>query len=452
MSDPPRMLTGPRIQVAIIGLLAVGFTVGGFQVGRYSVDAVALSKRAAETSVDSTNPFTRLPIRAEKDHGPGSVREIATVPFSQLYDFLRSAPREQLMAWAADLERMPRGPRQRAAVAAYYKSLIQVDPAAAIEAVLHAQNLNMRDVAIVALMKAAPESIWGDLAEMTVHLPHPRRLHGYFPEDIMSNWSRVDPIAASQFIERNPADGEDDRLYSLLRNWGVIDPAAAKDWMEQESSRQTKGALVAFLGAWAENDRGAAIDYAVANAGLENFAPGLNELAYSLLREAPDDARSLILRLPPDSAKMAVTKIADTTTAILLHAPEDYQRPPHVVARWMATLPLELWKDNIGDVLGSWMRDDSDAATGWLRQLQPNVRDATLADYCRGGDFESAEKRFALGLTISDRKLRDETLGEFARRLGTTRQEAIEAVAQLPISNGQKAYLRKIMPEVVRER
>ncbi len=452
MSDPPRMLTGPRIQVVIIGLLTVGFVVGGFQVGRHSVDAVALSKRAAETSVDSPTPFTRLPVMAEKDHGRGSVREIATVPFSQLYDFLRSAPREQLMAWAADLERMPKGPRQRAAVAAYYKSLIQVNPAAAIEAVLQAQNLSMRDAAIVAVMKSAPESIWGDLAEMIEHLPHPRRLHGYFPEDIISKWSRVDPIAASQFIERNPTNGEDDRLYSLLRNWGVIDPSAARKWLEQEPPRQTKGAIVAFLGAWAENDRAAAIDYAVANAGRETFTAGINELAHSLLRDAPDDACSLILRLSPDSAKMAVTTIAETTTAIILHAPEDYQRPPDVVARWMATLPLELWKDNIGEILGSWMRDDADSATGWLRQLQPNVRDATLADYCWRGDSESAEKRFALGLTISDRKLRDEALGEFARRLGTTREEALEAVAQLPIANEQKVYLRKIMPEVVRER
>jgi hypothetical protein len=451
------MLTYTRRHAAIIGVVLAGFAVGGFQVGRQSVDAAAWSKNTAETRVDSPNPSQRHGVSADNPLGQGSVREIATVPFSELYDVLKSASREQLLAWARDLDLMPRGPRQRAAVAAYYKSLIQVDHRAAIEAVLRAQNLNVRDVAIVALMKAAPESIWGDLAEMTEHLPHPRRLHGYFPEDIMSNWSRVDPIAASQFIERNPTTGDDDRLESLLRNWGVIDPAAAKDWMEQESSRQTKGAVMAFLVAWAENDPAAAMDYAVANAVRENFALGINELAYSLLREAPDDARSLILRLPPDAAKMAMTKITRTTTAILIHAPEDYQRPPDVVARWMATLPLELWKDEIGGVVGSWMWDDADAATDWLRQLQPDVRDAALADYCREGAQASddprrfEEKAIALGLTITDRKLRDEALGEFARRLGTTRDEAMKAIDQLSISDEQKAYLRKIMPEAVRE-
>jgi len=445
------MQSGTRTQIAIVGIVAAGLAVGGFQMGRQSVDAAALSVRAAETRADSPSLPPRSGVLAEGDHGYPRISEIATVPFSELYDVLRSATREQLLAWAKDLEQMPRGPRQQAAVASYYKGLIQVDPAAAIEAVLHSQNLDMRDVAIVALMKAAPESIWGDLAEMIEHLPHPRRLQSYFPEDLMANWSRVDPIAASQFIERNPTSGEDGRLFSILRNWGVIDPAAAKNWMEQEPSRQTEGAIYAFLGAWAENDRAAAIDYALANAGRKNFASGINELAYSLLREAPDDARSLILRLPPDAAKIAMTKIADTTTGILLHAPEGYQRPPDVVARWMATLPVGLWKDDIGGVIGRWMRYDAGGATGWLDQLQPNLRDVALADYCRGGDSESPEKAIALGLTIGDRKLRDDALGQFARRLGTTRDEAIEAVDQLPIPDEQKTYLRKIMPETVFE-
>ncbi len=44
MSDPPGMLTGARIRVVILGLLAAGFALGGFQAGRRSVDAAALSK------------------------------------------------------------------------------------------------------------------------------------------------------------------------------------------------------------------------------------------------------------------------------------------------------------------------------------------------------------------------------------------------------------------------
>jgi hypothetical protein len=124
----------------------------------------------------------------------------------------------------------------------------------------------------------------------------------------------------------------------------------------------------------------------------------------------------------------------------------------------MATQPVDLWKDDIGGVIWGWVRDDADAVTGWLNQLQSNVRDAAIADLCRrGGEAADDPRRFdekaiALGLTITDRKLRDDALGQFARGLGNTREEAIEAIDQLRISNEQKAYLRNIMPEAVHER
>lgn len=451
---PVAVLTTKRAQVLLIGIAAAVLAIGGFEAGRKTVHAAAIAESMAtkpsQLPADAVSQKKKL---FERDHSPINVREIATVPFSQLYDVLRSASREQLLAWARDLEQMPRGPRQRAAVAAYYKSLIQVDHHAAIEAVLKAKNLNMRDVAIVSLMKAAPESIWGELLEMLRQLPHPHRLHSTFPEDPLWNWSRVDPVAVSKFIETHSVSGEDNSgLYPLLYNWGSIDPAAAKDWLERDASRQTKDSFRAFLMGWAEIDRAAAIDYALANAARPNFEPGINELTYFLFRVSPDDATRMLQLLPPERAKVAMKTVAHNSTAVIIHAPEDYQLPPDVVARWMAAQPVDLWKDDIGGVVSNWLRYDGDAAMAWLSQLPPNVREAAIADYCRTGDAESAENAVALGLTIKNRNLRDEALGEFARRLGTTQDEALEAVEQLPISAELKVYLRKVMPEVVRDR
>ena len=453
MPAPPGFLTATRHQVLLLGIAAAALAFAGFEAGRKTVNAAAIAESVAkqtQLAADSVSQKQPLP---ERDHSRINVREIATVPFSQLYDVLRSASRDQLLAWARDLEQMPRGPRQRAAVTAYYKSLIQVDHRAAIEAVLKAKNLNMRDVAIVSLMKAAPESIWGELLQMLRQLPHPHRLHSTFPEDPLWNWSRVDPVAASKFVETHAASRDDYRgLYPLLYNWGSIDPLAAREWLEADASRQTEESFRALLMGWAEIDRVAVVDYALANAARPNFEPGINELTYFLFRVSPDDATRLLQLLPPERAKVAMKTVAHNSTAIILHAPEDYQRPPDVVARWMAARPVDLWKDDIGGVLGNWLRSDGEAAMAWLSQLQPNVREAAIADYCRTGDSESAEKAVTLGLTINDRTLRDEALGEFARRLGTTQDEAFEAVEKLPISTELKAYLRKVMPEVVRDR
>jgi hypothetical protein len=446
MHNPPRLLISPRSQAIVLGLIAIALALGGFQAGRRSVDAAAVAKTVAIEPSGPVRDFA--PPRQtlfEHDQKPITVREIATVPFSELYDVLKSASHDQLLAWAHDLEQMPRGPRQRAAVAAYYKSLVQVDHHAAIEALIRAENLNMRDVAIAAVMAATPESLWGELNEMLDKLPHPRR--GFFPQDLIWNWSRVDPVAVGKYIDRYPASGEDERLYALLFNWARIEPIAAKEWLEGDTSHQKKDAFRAFTVAWAEADRDAAINYAVGNSTNAEFEPAVKELAYYLLRLFPDEAKRFVLLLPPDRAKAAVNQIVHNTTSVILHAPEDYQRPPDVVARWMAALPVDLWQDAIGGVVSEWLSRDADAATIWFNQLPPDARDAAIADLCRQGWTETAEPTISLGFTIRDKGLRDHVLGDFARSLGETRDEAMAAVDKLPISPAQKKYLVQIMPE-----
>jgi hypothetical protein len=446
MHSPPKLLSSLRAQAVIAGLAAAALAIGGFQMGRYTADAAAfVNKTAAIPNEPPSNAGSHKDALAERQQDRIIIRDIATVPFSELYDVLKAAPREQLLAWARDLERMPRGPRQRAAVTAYYKSLIQVDHRAAIEAVLHSENLNMRDIAIAALMKAAPESIWGELTEMTNHLPHPWR--GFYEQDPIWNWSRVDPVAVAKYIDKFPSDGKDEGSYALLYNWGKISPEEAKDWLEADPTHQKKESFRGFVLAWAEVDRGAAINYAVANANKPDFQPALKDLSYYLFRLFPDDARTFVLLLPPQQANAAMQKIADTSTGVILHAPEDYQRPPDVVTRWMVSLPIDLWRGKIGDVFGNWIGADSAAATTWLNQLAPEIQDVAVADYCHSASTETAEQTILLGLTIHDQKLRDAVLGEFARRLGETRESAIAAVDQVPISREQKAYLHRVMPE-----
>lgn len=431
----------------MIGVAAAALAFGGYETGRRSVDAAAIERTIASQSTQrsSTNsPVHYEPLATpERDHI--IIRDIATVPFSELYDVLKSASHEELLAWAADLERMPRGPRQRAAVAAYYKSLIQVNSRAAIEALFRAQNLNLREIALNAISKATPESLWGYLAEMLPTLPYPK--HANVDEDIIWNWSRVDPVAASQFITTHPRPGDDVRLYSLLYNWGAIDPLAARDWVEADPSRQTKEAFQALVSGWDDTDRPAALQYLLANASRPDFQDAIDVLAYYFVRNAKDQATNLILLLPPDQAKAALQHVSHTTTAVILGVSEGYQRPPDEVARWMITLPPELWRDAMGAVAAEWFRRDAAGATSWLNQLQPSLRDATIASFCCTTELESAQQVLTLAQSITDRNLRDNTMARFARGLGDTREQSIEAVNKLPISEGQKAYLLHLMPE-----
>ena len=442
MPGSPAPFTSKRVQIGILGLLGGALAIGGFQAGRTTVAAaVVLKSKATLTAQSSAAPAARSKAPLERDHSQIIVRDIATVPFSELYDVLKATPREQLIAWARDLDHMPRGLRQRAAINAYYKSLIQVDHRAAIEAVLHSENLLMREIALEALTKAAPESIWPDLAEMMAVLPYPRR--GSVREDIIWNWSMVDPAAAARFITAHPVPGEDRRLYSLLCSWGRINPEQARDWVEAEPSRQTEDAFRALVTHWAFDDPEAAINYALANASRPVFAKAINELAYEFVRDSENDASRLMLLLPREQAKEAMQSIAHMTMDLILGLPDDYLKPADAVARWMVTLPVDLWSDALGPVAGKWLERDPAAATRWFDQLPADKRDAALASYCRAGD--SASRVLALGPMISERKLRDTVLGQFARSLGETREEALQAIEALKIDAPQKNYLREVM-------
>jgi hypothetical protein len=444
MPGPPSLLISKRAQIIIISLIAAGFAIGGFEAGRYTVDAATVGNNtAAIPRQPPSEVVSRKDALVERQQDRITIRDIATVPFSELYDVLKCASREQLIAWARDLDHMPRGPRQRAAINAYYKSLVQVDHRAAIEAVLHSENLLMREIALEALTKAAPESIWADLAEMMAVLPYPKR--GNVREDIIWNWSLVDPVAAAQFITTHPRTGEDRRLYSLLCSWGRINPEQAREWVEADPSRQTEDAFRALVTHWAYEDPEAAINYALANASRPVFAKAINELAYDFVRTSENDASRLMLLLPRDQAKEAMQSIAHMTMDLILGLPDDYLKPADAVARWMVTLPVDLWSDALGPVAGKWLDRDPAAATQWFDQLPADKRDAALASFCRAGD--SPSRVLALGPMISDRKLRDAVLGQFARSLGETREEALQALEALEIEAAQKTYLRQVMAE-----
>jgi hypothetical protein len=447
MHNPPRLLISPRSQGIVLGLIAIALALGGFQAGRRSVDAAAVAKTVP---IEPSGPVRDIappkPTLLEHDQDPVTMREIATVPFSELYDVLKLASREQLLTWARNLERMPRGPRQRAAVRAYYKNLIQVDHHAALEALSQSTNPAMRDLGVDALLRAAPESIWQEIAETLSRIPG----RGGSREDVILNWSRVDPGAASQFIEKHPASGEDYRLSSLLTNWGEIDPSAAKNWLEADASRQTKDAFRAFLPAWGRADPAAAIEYAVANVHRPNFEAAVNELVYEFVRTAKVDATRLILLLPTDQAIAAVENAARiTTTSDTDDFSADYQRPPAEVARWMVSLPVEFWKNSVGAVAREWLQQDAASATSWFGQLPPGSRDAAIISSCRAAAAKSqygpVDEIIELGLTISDDDSRHAALGELVRSMQTTvpgAMSAIERINDLAISEEKKEYLR----------
>jgi hypothetical protein len=257
----------------------------------------------------------------------------------------------------------------------------------------------------------------------------------------------TDPVAASKFMERHPETAGHGQLGLLIANWAIVDPLAAKTWMEQDPSRVTSDAISSLLQGWEAGDRPTAIEYAIANALREDFAPGINEMAYRFLRQSPAEATALIMRLPFESAQRAIAHITEQSDRIEADESGGKQNQAELIANWVTSLPPDYWKSSIGSALARWLRLEPEASNGWVNQLRPELRDIAIADLCHHAEEEVAERAITLGFSIRDPQLRAKALGAFVRQLGQTREQAIEALEKFSLSREQENYLRAILSE-----
>src|SRR3712207_4683320 len=96
-----------RVQMAALATTALALSCLTFQLGRASVSTPASHSRpeAVVPARDASAAAAAAPVSALSiAQQRGTVRNIATVPFSELYDILREATPEQLLGWAAELE------------------------------------------------------------------------------------------------------------------------------------------------------------------------------------------------------------------------------------------------------------------------------------------------------------------------------------------------------------
>ncbi|MFN2624110.1 MAG: hypothetical protein ABR611_14835 [Chthoniobacterales bacterium] len=456
MANPSTLLRSTRWQIVFLAAVAMAVTTSAFQAGRQTVDAaVAAKSDAPVTATPSADPVSQKKMLLAHDNSRITVREIATVPFSELYDVLKAAPPEQLLAWGRDLEQMREGPRRTAAIRTFYKSLVQIDPAIARAAVAQIKEKWIQQEAATALLATAPESIWGDLAEFFETVPFPRDSW----ENPIRNWSRVDPVAVSHFIENHPKklakdELDDDRVITLLAEWAEIDPSAAKEWLDADPNRQTEEARSTWVMGFAEHDRPAAASFLIRHASEENFAEAIRRFSYGLFLDARDQMMSFVFQLPPEQARMTVQNVAETTSGFYLHASEGFQRPPAEVANWLVTLPTDFWTGAMGKVIGTWLLFDAPPAIRWVEQMAPRERDIALADLCRapeehqfgGRPEEVVAKIVQLGLKISDPKVRDESLAAVLPHLAYTDEDRQAAIEGLPVTKEEKQYLRRLPP------
>lgn len=378
------------------------------------------------------------------------VRNIGTVPFVELFDLLRSASPKIRAEWIKQLDEMPEGPKRNVVLSSFYKTFVQLDPHAAAESIAGLHKKSSQAIAVIAMVGAVPQSALGEMAEILVKLPPDLFGRGSpnYLDNVISDWSEVDPGAAARFLEANP---ETSLHYAgtLVLNWARLDPDEARAWLErQPESIQTEWAFLSLIDGWFQRDETSALAFTIAHAGEVKFQRAINLAANVLLLRSPEEARTFLLRLPNEARSLAIREIGMNTTGEEFDASKSGTRPAEDIARWILTLPKESWKAGLGIVLDHWESQNAAGFSAWLDQLPPETHDEIVVAYCFSGTNKEPDRAIPLLLAMSDLTRRDQTLREYiADRLPPSRDKALLVINKSALSQAQKKYVINLLPQ-----
>src|SRR5205823_3627121 len=101
-----------------------------------------------------SGPATQITLPANFGHVV--YQDLATLSFADLYETMRTAPLRERTEWLQQIEDMPEGPRKISALCSFLRALVQIDPTAAGDLVIHLKR--HRSPAMDAIISAAPPS------------------------------------------------------------------------------------------------------------------------------------------------------------------------------------------------------------------------------------------------------------------------------------------------------
>jgi hypothetical protein len=228
----------------------------------------------------------------------------------------------------------------------------------------------------------------------------------------------------------------------LIASWAALDPAAASRWLaDQAPGRRDEDVYAAFYSGWLEQDRAAAINALRTSANDSTLSKARGVVTLDLFKDSPGSAREFVMTLPAEAQESAVHSIVHDVTALYLSGAPQLQASD--VAKWLITLPEELWREAVGEVVNGWPEQDSEGRDAWIDQLPRDTHDAVLAAYCQAGNSYIQAHNLRMGLRIRDSILRQKTLREVFGEMDEQAQKALWGDEQL--TPAERKELAKIL-------
>ena len=440
----------PR-NAAILTLAVVCLFSLSFQSGRWT--------QRADNRAGVLREQIRLQSEASKkrDH-PESIdlenvliANVATVGFDEVYDMLRSAPETKRQQWVQELDSLPDSAQKTAALKSFYKTFVQIDPAAASASIDMLSDVDTKMTAAEAMVGTAPASGLQHVAAMLLKLPREfvsTRSWDYL-QDVAYEWSWTDPEALARFFDQHPGNELENYHGELIFNWAQLHPDAARVWLEHQPPPKEKGLSLPFddlVSGWFEKDPAAAENYLIAHADEEKLQSVIPRIARGAFELSPADALRFINRLPDDELKkQALGEIVHVTDAEPW--PNDWHRPPATVANWMLVFPREWRAEALTNVMESWQKQDAHGLDVWLDQLSPEIRNQLVTDFCDNLGTNDEKLLVPIAMKITDANSRDAALERFLAKWFSS-EDGAQKVAESDLTDAQKSYLLKLLPRV----
>ena len=422
---------------------------GSFEAGRWTQRAANRDDAIREKSSEVSSGQRRNESTDEVDLTRVKIANVANVGFEEVYYMLRSASPQLRLQWVRDLNALPPGPQRTAALGSFYKTFVQIDPAAASASVDMLGDIDTKLIAAAAMTATAPVSGLSDVAAMLLKLPRERvSTHSWdYLTDVFQEWSAADPEAVARFFDSHPKGELTDYDSTLVYNWARVDPDSARTWLErQDPPIDSPYTFDSLLGGWFEKDPAGAENYLIAHGGEKKMQEAIRNVASELFFKSRADANGFVNRLPDDnSKKRALEAIAESS-----HSWSTDSNPsPAEVADWMLAFPRQLRAKAMTAVLEEWKDKNMQGLNLWLSQLPPAVRDRVALDWCYNFGTYDEEYIVPLVMGVSNRSGRDAALQDFLSKwLPQKSEKAVQTIRDSQLTDAQKKYLTRLFAEM----
>ena len=427
-----------------------GLLIGAFLFGRHE-EMARVAAESARLALSAPEEAVASEMRGAPDYRQLPIQEILALPFTQFYEALRSAPRAARAEWAIELEKMPRGPRQTAALCAFYKLLVQFDPQQAAQAIGNYKGEFGRWAALDAMVSAAPTSAMPKIAEFLASLED-RKLRSSKFGDVIYEWSLTDPGAAVKFLEAHPDQTDYISSGDFIANWAALDPQAARDWLDHHPSEGDPHNPDPFIEGWYESDRPAAVKYVLEHATELASVRTLGAVYSGLYGDARDDARKFFDALPNDELRRSVIKeFADSAsfrTAVETGEPE---ATPRVFAEWITQLSPKYWEGELSKVFRIWSRTSPQELVDWITQQPVEIRGAIADEFVKDDD-KSFDETLRPVFHIADSQIRDRLLVAVFKRIGMSVDDVAQDLKQSSLSPTERNHVLEIVAQITAAR